>query len=113
MSDDEVCFGSSSSEAGTLMKRTPRSASSRGSQIGDMVDRETVAALGQTRQMLGLGLAETAESRLLELQHEGGRERAVGLEEIQALREGRAVGERGGRDISEHADLLVAHHQPP
>ena len=58
-------------------------------QIGDVIDRETVTSLRQRREMLGLDRAEIAERRLLEFEHERRRQRPVGLEEIQALREGR------------------------
>ncbi len=77
-----------------------------------MVDRETVTALRQRRQMLGLGRAEIAERRLLEFEHEGRRQRAIGLEEIQALREIGGMAQRRGGHVAEHADILVAHHQP-
>ena len=58
-------------------------------QVGDVIDREAEAALRQGREMLGLGRAQIAERRLLEFEHEGRRQRAVGFEEIEALREGR------------------------
>ncbi len=76
-----------------------------------MIDRETVAALRECGEMLGLGRAEIAECRLLEFQHEGRCQRAVGLEEIEALREIGRIAERGRGDVAEHADVLVAHHQ--
>src|SRR5580704_6749226 len=78
------------------------------SQIGDVIDREAVTALRQCREMLGLGRAELAERRLLELEHQRGGERAIGFEKIQALRERRGIAERCGRDVAEHADVLVA-----
>ncbi len=39
-------------------------------QIGDVIDREAIAALRQSRQMFGLGRAEMAKRRLLEFEHE-------------------------------------------
>ena len=81
-------------------------------QVGDMIDREAVAALRQGREMFGLGRAQLAERRLLEFEHERGRQRAIGFEEIQALREGGGIAERRRGDVAEHPDVLVAHHQP-
>src|SRR3954468_24072580 len=80
-------------------------------EIRDMVDREAVAALRQRRQVLGLGRPDIAERRLLEFEYEGGRQRAIGPEEIEALRETGRVAERRRRHVAEYADLLVAHHQ--
>ena len=81
-------------------------------QIGDVIDREAEAALRQRREMFGLGGPKIAERRLLEFEHEGGRQRPVGFEKIQALREGGGIAERRRGDVAEHADVLVAHHQP-
>ena len=81
-------------------------------QIGDVVDREAVAARCQRRQMLALDRPQIAERALLEFEHEGRRQRAVGFEEVEALREGFGIAERRRRDVAEHADVLVADHQP-
>ena len=113
MSEVELCFGIEQQrrrhldEADAAVGEFPR----LDPQIRDMIDREAVAALRQRGEMLGLGRAELAECRLLEFQHEGRRQRAVGLEEIEALREIGRVAERRRGDVAEHADFLVAHHQ--
>ncbi len=39
-------------------------------QVADVIDGETIAALGQRRQMFGLGRAQIAERGLLEFEHE-------------------------------------------
>ncbi len=60
-------------------------------EVSDMIDREPVAALRQRREVLALDWAEIAEGGLLELEHEGRRQRAVGLEEVETLVEMRRV----------------------
>ena len=78
-----------------------------------MIDREAVTALRQCSQMFALGRAEVAKHGLLEFDHEGGCQRAIGFQEIQAWRERGGIAERRGGHVAEHPDLLVAHHQAP
>ena len=82
-------------------------------QVGDVIDREAVPALRQRGEILDFGRAEVTERRLLEFEHEGRRQRPIGLEEVEALREIDGIAERRRRDVAEHADVLVAHHQSP
>ena len=56
-------------------------------QVGDVVDRETVAALRQRREMLGFGRAEAAQRACLNSSTRDGASARFGLEEIEALRE--------------------------
>ena len=62
--------------------------------------------------MFGLSRAEIAERRLLEFEHERRRQRPIGFEEIEALRERGRIAKRRRGDIAEYSDVLVAHHQP-
>ena len=81
-------------------------------EIGDVVDREPEAALGQGREMFDFDRTQLAECRLLEFEHERGRQRPIGVKEIEALCEGGRIAERRRGDVAENSDLLVAHHQP-
>src|SRR6185437_9447569 len=76
-------------------------------QIGDVVDREAEAALGEGGQMFDLDRPELAEGRLLEFEHERWRQRPIGVEEVEALRKAGGIAKRRRGDVAEYADLLV------
>ena len=100
--------------AGSLTKRKPRLASSRGSRRRSVTlsSEKRKPRSAQRRQALVLDRAGAAQAALREFEHQRGRDGAVGVEEFEQLREHRGVGQRRARKIAEHADLAVLEQQP-
>ena len=64
-------------------------------QVGDVVEREAEAALGERREALDARSGPCrAIGALREFEHQRRRDRAVGVEEIEELRENPAIGQR-------------------
>ena len=113
MSDSATPVRLSSRPAGTLTKRKPRSARSRGSM------RRSVTLSSEKRKPRSASAARLsfsigpicAQRRLGELEHQRRRDRAVRLQELDELRERLGVDQRRGRHIAEQADLAVLRQQ--
>ena len=79
-------------------------------KIGEIVHGEAKSPLGQRRQALVLDRPHGADRALGELEHQRRRDRAVGLDEFEQLREDR-LGQRRRGEIAEHADFSALERQ--